>query len=113
MIPDHLPYLAETPVNGQVFFRFAEICDHTITNEHQQQWASLLSTNKRIHCDLTQTKAMTSTWLLFLAKWARWAKQHPHKCFEVVGMSSSLQEDAVVLEIPRDLFRSLTQRKGA
>lgn len=90
------PYLVERLTEGRAVVRFAPLCDHARTRQHEDELTMLIETCQAVACDLSQTALIASDWLRWLARMQAKATA-TGKIFGVAGMRQNVLVTADVL----------------
>ena len=102
---EDLPYVMNRPEEGRAVVRFAPICDHARTRQHEDELAGLVETCQAVACDLSQTTYIASDWLRWLARLQAKAKE-TGKVFGLAGMNENVLGTADVLGLGEKLRKA-------
>jgi anti-anti-sigma regulatory factor len=99
------PYLVERLTDGRAVVRFAPICDHDRSRQHEDELTTLVETSQAIACDLSQTTQIASDWLRWLARLQAKATV-TGKIFGLAGMRENVLATADVLGLGEKLKKA-------
>ncbi len=99
---DSTPYEVDEPTAERAVIRFAPICDHQRTKEHEDELSRVVAQHTAVSCDMSQTKTIASDWLRWIARLAIQAGQ-TGTVFALAGLSDNVSQTADLLGIRESL----------
>jgi len=99
---DNTPYEIEELPDGRAVIKFAPICDHQRLDEHENQLNSVVEQHTAVACDMSETKAIASDWLRWIARLAIKAEK-AGTIFALADVDDGVRQTADLLGIQESL----------